>query len=136
MNANVNSFGRTEAAICQKQIDALVEQHAEIGGALVSTGDGFDVAARIKEPLSAAKLSAMASSMMALAEAVSAESAIGECNDMIIDASGGRVFFMGIPNTNRSLLLTVLCDNEMSMGQVLWAARNCRAEIASRLATD
>lgn len=133
MNAATNMFERTEAAICQKHIDALVGEHPAIGGAIVSTVDGFEVAASIAGSISAAKLSAMTSSLLALADAITSESGAGECLDMTIDAKYGRILLMDIPHVDRKLLLTVLCDTGVTLGQVLWAARKCREEIGGRL---
>jgi uncharacterized protein len=133
MNAVASAAGPTEASICQKYLDELVHTHTQINGAIVSTVDGFEVAARVAGSLSAAKLSAMTSSLLALAEAISAESDAGECRDMVIDASAGRILLMDIPNADRRLLLTVLCDSGTTLGQALWAARECREEIARNL---
>lgn len=136
MNASVDTLGRTESAICQKQIDVLMLVHPEINGALVSTIDGFDVAAALRGNLSAAKLSAMTSALLALGGAVTSESGVGECRDIVIEASTGRVLLMDIPHTTRKLLLTVLCESGVTLGQVLWAARRCRQELSRRLDTE
>lgn len=123
----------SEEAICLKLIEALVEERVEIDGAVVSTTDGFEVAAHLGGKQSAAKLSAMTSSLIALAQAISDESGIGACNDMLIEASAGRLLLMEIPRADRPLLLAVLCDRDSTMGQVLWAVRRCRDEIVAAL---
>ncbi len=121
-------------ALCQQQIDSLIEAHSEIRGVLVSSIDGFEVAARMRGSASPAKLAAMTSSLLALGEAVSDEGEVGHCRDVVIDASAGRVLLMDIPHATRKLLLTVLSDNASTLGQVLWAVRTCRQEIGRRLA--
>jgi uncharacterized protein len=121
------------AAICQASIDALVEQHADIAGALVSTVDGFAVASQVRPPVSGERLAAMTSSLVALAEAISHEGRTGECRDVVIDASAGRVLLMDVPQPGHTLLLTVLCDASATLGQVLWAARHCRRDMSDRL---
>ncbi|QBB72413.1 roadblock/LC7 domain-containing protein [Pseudolysobacter antarcticus] len=133
MTVPADLLGRTETAICQKLIDALLQTHTDISGALVSSIDGFEVAANLPGKISAARLAAMTSSLLALGEAVGNESAVGACRDIVIDASGGRVLLMDIPHPTRKLLLTVLCNTRVTLGQVLWAARNCRQEIGQRL---
>jgi predicted regulator of Ras-like GTPase activity (Roadblock/LC7/MglB family) len=135
MSAATVSAIEFEEQICRARIDALVESRSEIDGAIVSTVDGFEVTASLRGELSAAKLSAMTSSLLALAEAISSESGIGACYDMVIEASGGRLLLMEIPRKDRQLLLTVLCDRESTMGQVLWAVRRCRDEIVEGLAS-
>ena len=133
MNASVDTFGRTESAICQERIDTLLQAHPEISGAIVSTVDGFDVAAALRGNLSAAKLSAMTSTLLALGGAVTSESDVGECRDIVIEASSGRVLLMDIPHVTRKLLLMVLCGRGVTLGQVLWAARTCREELSRHL---
>lgn len=133
MMARPRPLGRTHAAICQFQLDALVEKAPQVRGALVSTVDGFDVAANVRKPLSPARLSAMASSLLALGEAVSSESDTGICKDIVIDASDGRVLIMDVPFAAQKLLLTVLSDSAATLGQILWAARDCRNEIIRQL---
>ena len=123
----------SEEAICRKHIEAMVEASFEINGAVVSTTDGFEVAAHLDNNQSAAKLSAMTSSLIALAQAISGESHIGTCNDILIEASTGRLLLMEIPRADRPLLLAVLCDRDSTMGQVLWTVRRCRDEIVSSL---
>lgn len=136
MNASVETLGRTESAICQKQIDLLMQTHPEISGALVSTIDGFDIAAALGSNLSAATLAAMTSSLLALGGAVTSASGVGECRDVVIEGSGGRILLMDIPHTTRKLLLTVLCGSKATLGQVLWAARSCRQELSRYLDTE
>ena len=121
------------AGICQACIDTLVESHADISGALVSTVDGFAVASCVRPPVSADRLAAMTSSLVALAEAISREGHAGECRDVAIDATGGRVLLMDVPQAGHKLLLTVLCDASATLGQVLWAARHCRRDMGDRL---
>lgn len=126
-------LNRIDTDLCQQQIDALIEARPEVRGVLVSTIDGFEVAARMRGKSSPAKLAAMTSSLLALGEAVSDEGEVGSCLDIVIDASAGRVLLMDIPHATRKLLLTVLSDNASTLGQVLWAVRNCRQEIGRLL---
>ena len=125
--------GRTERALCQKQVDALLSSVPEIRGALVSAVDGFDVAANLRPPLSAAKMAAMTSSLLALGDAVSSESGQGGCQNVVIESDHGRILMMDIPNRHRKLLLTVLIGGEITLGQVLWAARQCAEETGRML---
>jgi uncharacterized protein len=125
--------GRTERALCQKHLDALLDAYPEIIGALVSSIDGFEIAARLRPSLSAATLSAMTSSQLALGEAICGETAMGACLNVVIEADQGRVLMLDIPNPRRKLLLTVLCSHEASLGSVLWPVRRCAQEIGKRI---
>lgn len=133
MKTPEESSAAMERAVCEASLDGLVSGNPEVGGALVSTVDGFEVAARMSEAISPQKLAAMTSSLLALAEAIANESAAGSCRDLVIDASEGRVLLMDIPGAQRKLLLTVLCDARATLGSVLWAARNTRESIGKAL---
>jgi uncharacterized protein len=133
MNAISESPGRTERALCQKHLDALLDAYPEIGGALVSSIDGFEIAARLPATLSPATLSAMTSSQLALGEAICGETAMGACLNVVIEADRGRVLMLDIPNRRRKLLLTVLCGDGTSLGSVLWPVRRCAEEIGKRI---
>lgn len=133
MNAISELPGRTERALCQKHLDALLDAYPEISGALVSSIDGFEIASRLRPSLSPATLSAMTSSQLALGEAICGEAAIGACLNVVIEADQGRVLMLDIPNRSRKLLLTVLCGDNAPLGSVLWPVRRCAQEIGKRI---
>jgi uncharacterized protein len=93
------------------------------------------VVALLRQPVAAARLAAMTSSLVALAGAISREANAGECRDLVIDGGTGRVLMMDVPQVDGKLLLTVLCAPTGTLGQVLWAARHCRRDIGARLAS-
>ncbi len=133
MNAISELPGRIERALCQKHLDALIDAHPVINGALVSSIDGFEVAGHLRSSLSAATLSAMTSSQLALGEAICSETAMGACLNVVIEADQGRVLMLDIPNRRRKLLLTVLCGDDASLGSVLWPVRRCAEDIGKRI---
>lgn len=118
---------------CQSHLDALRGEHREIAGTLLSTMDGFEVAASVGPQISPRKMAAMTSSLLALAEAVSRESSVGQCRDLVIESSAGLVLMMDVPSTERRSVLTVLCTEAAVLGRVRWAARNAREAIAQAL---
>lgn len=132
-NPAIDDGAHARRALCQEALDALVATHSQVTGALVSTVDGFEIAAALRPPLSAAKLAAMTSSLVALGEAVSAEGGVERCINVVIEAQSGRLLMMDIPGGTRTLL-TVICDNSTTLGQVLWAARECSRDLGQRLA--
>ncbi len=127
--------GRTGSALLQKRLERFVADNSDIRGGVISTVDGFEIAASLDRSLSAAKLSAMTSSLLALSEAISRESALGVSRDMVIDAELGRLLLMEVPASDSRLLLTVLCDNAATLGQVLWAVKAFRDELG-HVSTD
>lgn len=114
---------------CERLIRALVESHAELTGALVSTVDGFEIAAVLPASLSAPKLAAMTSSLVALGESVSIEAGAGGCINVVIESQHGRLMMLDIHGDSRNLL-TVISDNSSTLGHVLWAVRECARELS------
>lgn len=118
---------------CQVHLDALRHEHREVTGTLLSTMDGFEVAASVGEQIAPKKMAAMTSSLLALAEAVSRESSVGKCRDLVIESSAGLVLMMDVPSTTHRSVLTVLCTEAAVLGRIRWAARNAREAIAQEL---
>jgi predicted regulator of Ras-like GTPase activity (Roadblock/LC7/MglB family) len=118
---------------CQVHLDALRGELREVAGTLLSTTDGFEVAASVGSQISPKKMAAMTSSLLALAEAVSRESSVGQCRDLVIESSAGLVLMMDVPSTSRRSVLTVLCTEPAMLGRIRWAARNAREAIAQAL---
>jgi predicted regulator of Ras-like GTPase activity (Roadblock/LC7/MglB family) len=132
MNSVVKYEADTEKSICAEHIEKLLKDSTDIYGAIVASVDGFEIASQVRDDMSSRKLSAISSSLLALAVAVCSEGGVGECRDMVIDASEGRVFLMDIPS-RKKLLLMVLCGNVAMLGKVFWSARNARESMSKDL---
>lgn len=117
---------------CQAHLDALRREHREVAGTLLSTMDGFEVAASVGTQISPKKMAAMTSSLLALGEAVSRESSVGQCRDLVIESSAGLVLMMDVPSTTHRSVLTVLCTEAAVLGRVRWAARNAHHPAGGR----
>lgn len=120
-------------ARCQVHLDELRHEHQGVAGTLLSTMDGFEVAASVGGQVAPSKLAAMTSSLLALAEAISREGAVGQCRDLVIESSAGLVLLMDVPSTTQKAVLTVLCTEAAVFGRIRWAARNTREAIAQAL---
>ncbi len=120
-------------AACQDALDALVSQTAGVGSAAVVTGDGFEVASVLHADLSVEKLAAMTSSLLALSEAVASEMGMSRCRYVIVDTESGAVVTLRVPTRGHDLLMCVLCGDGVSLGSVLYAARDSARALARRL---
>lgn len=118
---------------CLAHLDALRREHREVAGTLLSTMDGFEVAASVDAHLSPKKMAAMTSSLLALAEAITRESGVGQCRDLVIESSAGLVLMMDVPSRTHRSVLTLLCTEAAVLGRIRWAARNAREVIAQAL---
>lgn len=123
---------------CRRAIESLLSAQLTIIGAVVSTADGMDVASLLRAPItpmSAAKLSAMTSSQLALAQATVREATMGKVRSIVIEATQGLVLTREIPSVKHSLLLTAMCSADVTLGQVLWAVRDCVSSLGKALDT-
>lgn len=118
---------------CIETIETLVSTTAGVGSAAVVTGDGFEVASMLRADISADRLAAMASSLLALSEAIAKELVKQPCRNVIVEAKGGSLVTIRIPSRQHELLISVLCNEASSLGSVLYATRDAARRLALRL---
>lgn len=119
--------------ICERGIVDLLKGVPHTIGALIATIDGFDVAANLQPDLSAARLAAMSSSILAVANTMSTDSKLSQCRNLVIEADSGRILLMEIPAEGAELVLMVLCGPQANLGQLLWPVRQCSQALATQL---
>lgn len=120
-------------ALCREQLQGLVRDTAGIESAAVVTGDGFELAAVLRDGLAGNKLAAMTSSLLALSEAVVEELKMRGCRNVIIEGEAGIVVMMRVPADGLDLLMSVLCRADAVLGSVLYATRICATRLATQL---
>lgn len=121
-------------AVCRAEMDELRASTPSVQAAIIATADGFDVADVCSDKrYSPARLSAMASSMMALAGAVAKEADYPDCGSLIVESSGGKTIMMSLPGTDGRLVLLVIADNSTPFGMLLMNGRQCAHRIQKRL---
>lgn len=133
MNGNQEQIRNIASDICQLRIERLLGENAIVSGAMVSTRDGFEVATCLHQALSASKLAAMSSSLLSVADAITALSGGTSCANVVIESEGGRVVTMSIPSRRTTLLVSAFCAGNSSLGQVLWQVRKCASDIGRDL---
>lgn len=119
--------------ICQTYLDELAAATPEIMTAVVTTEDGFEVAAMERGAVSHSKLSAMTSAMLALGHTMVAEGKLENCLNVIVEADTGHIFMLAIPDVEGGLLLNVIADRQITMGRLLWASKRCCEQIRAGL---
>jgi predicted regulator of Ras-like GTPase activity (Roadblock/LC7/MglB family) len=121
-------------ALVQAGERALKTHAGAISGlqfALLATPDGFEVASlRERSELQAGRLSAMASSLMAMARAVGKEIQSPECKRLTFEAQGSTVIFQSVEASQPCILCLVL-GPEAILGRALWAAGGVAQDMAS-----
>lgn len=90
--------------------------------ALLVTPDGFEIACvRNRSELQTGRLSAIASSLMAMARAVGREIKSPVCKRLIFEAEGSTVIFQTMDASVPCILCLVLGEDAV-LGRALWAA--------------
>jgi len=121
------------ADVCRKFLDQLAAEQKGILAALIASTDGFNLAA-ISSEISEERLAAMASSMHALGDQIASETKLKKCQDVLIEADMGKVLMVNIPNAKEDLILTVVANEAMTFGMLLYACRECAEKISTALA--
>jgi predicted regulator of Ras-like GTPase activity (Roadblock/LC7/MglB family) len=116
----------------RRQLAELVAANTEITLALVTSADGFEVAAHPDLPM-AQRIAAMSSSLQALSEAIVREAGLSRSRSLIIETDGGTIVVLGIPDTSPRLSLAVVASGNETLGRLLWATRGCCAALGRSL---
>lgn len=107
---------------------------AEITGAkgvVIATEDGFEVAARTQNTALVSRLSAMASSLAALAEVAGEESQLGHCESLVLKAEQGHILMVQVRRADVSLILSVVAGREAILGQMLYQTKAAAQSLES-----
>lgn len=120
------------AHIDKRVADAAREQLGKFGRetpginmAVLSTTDGFEVAAFHAERAASARIAAMGSSLQALSEAITREAGLKGGRRLVIESDDGCVLAIGIAESRPALSLVVVADRSASLGHLLWSAKIC-----------
>ncbi|MDB6103261.1 MAG: roadblock/LC7 protein [Gammaproteobacteria bacterium] len=116
----------------RRQLAEFVAANTEITLALVTSADGFEVAAHPDQPM-AQRIAAMSSSLQALSEAIAREAGLSRSRNLIIESDGGTIVVLGIPDTSPRLSLAVVASGNEILGRLLWATRSCCAALGRSL---
>ena len=112
----------------RRHLAELVAANTEITLALVTSADGFEIAAQPDLPV-AQRISAMSSSLQALSEAIAREAGLSHSRNLIIETDNGTIVVLGIPDTSPRLSLAVVASGNEILGRLLWATRGCCAAL-------
>ena len=119
--------------------EILAELQRETPGVLSATlasADGLTVASTLSNNHEADKLSAMSSSLSALAGAMTREAGHRVPERLILEPTTAPTVTMGVPTASGDLVLTVITNQSSLPGMLLWSCRSdadlvtapCRAQ--------
>ncbi len=116
---------------CEQAIAMLMEEVKGAKAAVISTEDGFEVAARVENTAQVSRLAAMASSMAALGAIVGEESNLGYCHNLVVQAQEGMIVMSQAKRSDVDLILSVVTGKDAVMGQLIYTTRSAIALLQS-----
>jgi predicted regulator of Ras-like GTPase activity (Roadblock/LC7/MglB family) len=100
---------------------------------VLTTSDGFEVAAHPADSATAARIAAMSSSIQALSEALAREAGLSANRSLILETDTGTVVVVGLAETSPKMSLAVVATGSELLGKLLWATRNLCKSLESSL---
>jgi uncharacterized protein len=133
MQPTSQRFDTNIAAAARRQLEAFVAAASGVKLAVLTSGDGFEIAAHPRGLPTVQRLAAMSSSLQALSEAMVQEAGLVRIRNLIIESDSGTVIVLGIGNVTPRLSLTVVASGDEILGRLLWASRECSAALERQL---
>jgi len=110
-------------ADAQAAIDMVVREVKNVKAVVISSEDGFEVAAYVEHTPQVTRISAMASSLSALGALAGEESQLGECRNIIIEADAGILIIIQVRKVEHTLIMSVIAGTDAVVGQMLYVAK-------------
>jgi predicted regulator of Ras-like GTPase activity (Roadblock/LC7/MglB family) len=107
----------------QAAIDLVLAEVRSVKAVVISTGDGFEVAARVEDATQITRMSAMASSLSALGALAGEENGLGNCKNMIIESESGMLVILQVQRGADTFILSVIAGSDAVVGQILFFAK-------------
>ena len=126
-------FDAAVAEAARRQLESFVSGTPGTVLAVLTSGDGFEIAAHPRGLPTVQRLAAMSSSLQALSEAMVQEAGLVRIRNLIIESEGGTVIVLGIGKVTPRLSLTVVASGDEILGRLLWASRECCAALEKQL---
>jgi len=111
-----------ELRLVQSEAHAMLGDIAALSAVVIATEDGFDLASVVRNGLDASRVAALASSIAAIGQVVSAEAKLGRARSVIIDTDGGFAAIYSVPRPGASLVINVIAGADALLGQVNYRA--------------
>ena len=109
-------------------LEAFANANAGVLLTVLTSSDGFEVAAHPADSATAARIAAMSSSLQALSEALAREAGLSANRSVIVETDTGTVLVIGLAESSPRMSLAVVATGSELLGKLLWASRDlCKA---------
>lgn len=131
----LNAAQRTALTVyCTELLQDFCTTTAGVQSATIATYDGVTVASTLHGKHDGDKLSAMSSSIAALAAALTREVGHAEPDRVLLESAHGRIISLKVPATSAGLVFTAVTDHNAVLGTLLWNCRLTTEKLASHAA--
>ena len=110
--------------VATRRLQELGAGQPAVALAVLTSDDGFEIAA-YRGGTNSGRVAAMSSSLQALSEALVREANLGAGCSVILEAQEGAIAVVRLAAGNLRASLSVVTSGGGTLGQLLWAARNC-----------
>ncbi|MBX3655524.1 MAG: hypothetical protein KIS62_13795 [Ramlibacter sp.] len=117
----------TSRALAQQEAQGILDDVAGVTAVVVATVDGFDVASVVRNSLDASRVAALASSICAIGDVVSAEARLGRNRSITVDTDDGMAVIHAVHRPDVGLVINVVARADAIIAQV-----NYRTAAAAR----
>ena len=114
----------------EKTLETLMgEVHGAVS-AVLSTVDGFAVAAKTDTEEQGARVAAMASSISAICSVVGEETEVGAHQSITIQSENGYVVMVQVAHAVQPMILNLVANKTAVLGQMIYFARQAANQLA------
>lgn len=106
----------------QREAQALLDETAGVTAVVVSTTDGFDIAAATTRSVDAGRIAALASSISSIGEVVSSEANLGKALSVTVETSDGFALAQGIAHGELPMVMMVMAGQGAILAQAKYRA--------------
>lgn len=114
---------------CRAPLEQLLDKVSALHGAVLSRSDGFEVASATRRNVPVSRLSALASSMVALGQASLRELGLAGGGSILVEGPQGKLLLLEVPHQSQPMVLAVVGGADVVTGSMLWAARDCAQQL-------
>ncbi|MBB6093326.1 hypothetical protein HNQ60_002204 [Povalibacter uvarum] len=131
--ATPSPFKPAAVEAAQRHLEAFALGNSDVALTVLTSGDGFEIAAYPAKGPVTARVAAMSSSMQALAQALTREAGLGRNRSLIVETDTGSAIVLDLDDTLPRTSLAVIASNRELLGKLIWASRNLCKQLEKTL---
>ncbi len=123
MSAPSTLFKPAAIGAAGRSLEEFTHTNEGVQLAVLTSSDGFEIAAFPTVGAPTARIAAMSSSIQALSQALAQEAGLGGNRSLIIETDNGTLLLLGLDQSAPGIALAVVASGKELLGKLLWASR-------------